>query len=54
MTENEIIVKYSKKFKIKRKIIINEFLKELYILRNKDNDFKNKFSENGKSIWKLR
>ena len=54
MSENEIIVKYSKKYKIKRNSFVNEFLKELYKLKKKDNSLKIKYSENGATIWKLR
>ena len=54
MSENEIIVKYSTKYKIKRNSFVNEFLKELYKLKKKDNSLKIKYSENGATIWKLR
>ena len=54
MSENEIIVKYSTKYKIKRNSFVNEFLKELYKLKKKDNSLKIKYSENGVTIWKLR
>ena len=54
MSENEIIVKYSTKYKIKRNSFVNEFLKELYKLKKKDNSSKIKYSENGVTIWKLR
>ena len=40
MSENEIIVKYSMKYKIKRNSFVNEFLKELYKLKKKDNSLK--------------
>ena len=54
MSENEIIFKYSTKYKIKRDSFINEFLEELYQMKKKDNSLKIKYSENGVSIWKLR
>ena len=54
MSENEIIFKYSTKYKIKRDSFINEFLEELYKLKKKDNSLKIRYSENGVTIWKLR